>query len=384
VLGVFLAWLALLTAREFLSEESARWALLFLVLSPYYSFNTAGLMSHTLSAVLLSAALLLTLRFTRLRRLSLGMAMLIVLTLALQVRPMTAAVMGVPLILFATLELHGNSQLPKWVACVVFAGMVMITSQAAYQYLYTGNPWTSPYEQAWVQANGKLFVSSAAELLENVRSRLRTELQGTAFAWLPFLPLLAANALRSSQSIPRPALLLLVIALALPASTLLNRFASHSHPLFGDRFYFEAFPSVAVLGGLGWSLLIERWTPSPWAVRALVALLVVTATVQITLTRSVLAPAFEPRRSMRAAADQLLFTNAVVFFRSDVYRPKSYNINAADWKRAPIVYLQDPGPALREQVVCGLGRSAYAVLVYEQARPQATIETRGAAWCQAR
>ncbi|MFN0165991.1 MAG: hypothetical protein ACKV22_06130, partial [Bryobacteraceae bacterium] len=42
VLGVFLAWLALLTAREFLSEESARWALLFLVLSPYYSFNTAG------------------------------------------------------------------------------------------------------------------------------------------------------------------------------------------------------------------------------------------------------------------------------------------------------------------------------------------------------
>lgn len=138
---------------------------------------------------------------------------------------------------------------------------------------------------------------------------------------------------------------------------------------------------MAILAARGIEELVLRWQ-SPGR-RIQITVFAFTAVMLPILAASTLNPLSVtlPYHRMAKAIEPLFDSNAtdsmVFLITSPRFKSHFFNLNAADWRHAPIVVLGDPGSAMREKVVRDFGRTHWWVASYDEDRGQPDIVEGG-------
>jgi hypothetical protein len=207
-------------------------------------------------------------------------------------------------------------------------GAVTAAILLAYNHALTGSYWRSTY----ALAEPRYFDLSPTSLLQTARSVSRWSLQGTALYIVPFLFLLAAYAVYAETERPHHTYVLAALIAALMIGYTAEPAPSDS--VVGERFWYESFFALSILGARGWRSFRTRWRRH--ATRAVtVAILAVSCfhyAIAIKAVRTRVTP-------------YLRLTDVVAFLEGDI--GPDFNQNAADWRHAPVFYMVDPGPPYR-------------------------------------
>jgi hypothetical protein len=373
VLGAILLILTGKIAREAFGAATMLPALWITALSPYCLGQSVGLLSHALCAVLIAAACWFWLRGIRrqsLTQFSLAFAMLV---LSFHVRPFTAfiaaAVFGA-----ATLWYCRRDRLLLRRAGMVAAGFAVlaVVSVLLYNRAYTGSPWTSPYNLYDGRMTNDITLSPHM-FLRNLFWTRRFSAQSTLLYAFPFVFALAAYGFWVERRSPAAR----VLACLFPALFIgYSAWIFSSDSLVGERYYFEAYFSVAVLAARGLQALLLKWRSSNRVVvLAAVVITGIQAVMTVVAVRQV-AAAGQPYRDVSKVAEQFQNCRCAVFLKrnSDSFINNHLNLNTPAWKSARVFYLLDPGPGQRQRWANVFGWNRWAVIGYDAQDKKARLD----------
>lgn len=369
--GLLILLITYRIASEECDPQLGRLAVGLMVMSPYFLLNCMGYMPHPSCGFLLTLATLFYLRGSRTGRLRDFSIMLIFLGAALLIRPFTTLCMGVVLGIGTVSVLkRGRAQLIKIIGLAVLIGACAIGGLLSFNRALTGSYLRSTYA---LYRNAQYPVElnlNFRSILHNATILTRWSIEGTAFYAFPFIFPLAAYAVVHKR---RKAYGLAAICVSLVAGYTLQTETSGTH--FGERYYFEAFFAVAILGAWGWRLLVDRWRPSAQAVKAVGLVLLLVQVSQYVLLIEDAWVGWRPFIRMQDKIAALHLSGAVVFLRNTPeFSSLDFNQNEADWKQAPVFYLVDPGPGRRAALACALERSRWVVLSYDAKTQSAHVD----------
>jgi hypothetical protein len=380
VLGVLLLYLSGQIALAFFDPQIRWLTILLMAVSPYFFTQAYTELSHMLSAVLTAGATLLMIRWIQREKVVFLVAAVICIGYNFLVRPYTAlAVAGV---LCGGLLFHHRSQrsmLTVDLLVMSAGGAVAVAAFLGYQYLYSGGPFLSPYAVFEGRTRpGELALGSSTLIQGFIR--LRTQFQATLSGLFPcFAWMLVAGILNKSGKRPKLPAFARAVILLCPLTILFYLVAPvESFGPNGERYYFEAYFCIAILAARGVEELMLRWqVPGQ---RVLVVVLALIAVMLPIIGCSTLNPVTHtlPYERMARAVRPLSMPGSIVFMSSSPsFQAHFFNINAADWRHAPVVFLGDPGQASRERVVRQFGRSHWWVAHYDEQSQQAVVTQGG-------
>ena len=348
LLGLVLLWLTHAVGREVLSPAQASWGALLLLLSPVFSLNTIGFMSHVLAGVLVAAATLFYFKYAADSRRLWMIGLLACIAAGVVVRPFTMACVGVVLGGSSIFRLRRDARRAVEFCGVslVFAGLAA-TAMAAQHYVLTGDFWVSPYGLGPDGDIRELAVGSDNPLRALI-PRIGIRVVDTLAASFPLLLPLALYALWRRRD-NRDVWLLAAIFGVLIVGHWLNPVKSGS-PV-GERFYFEGLFAAALLAAEGWKQVVSVYAVRAWLDRGLfcaLALIAVAMSAKYSATEI-----WSYRRGatvLADAAEDPPFAEGVVFVEASSLLPDShrYNLNRPGDR---VLYLPDPGPVRRDGIL---------------------------------
>jgi 4-amino-4-deoxy-L-arabinose transferase-like glycosyltransferase len=364
-LSLILLLIAAAIARHCYSIETGRLAVLIAVLSPFFLVNSVMRMSHMVCSVLIASACLLLFRGLRSEKLAPFAGAFALLGATFFVRPYTAFVLTAVLGLSALWCVRTDRRLLAKVALAgVLFGALTISGMMAYNRRYTGSPFTSPYAQMAGRNAPPELSLRPSRIWGGIRIYGRLAFQETLFSTFPFVFLLAGYTLLREEKSRRETIILSALYPILILAYLLH--PDGSGIFYGERFHFEAYFAIAVLGAQGLRLLAQQsgLPRSAWIM--VVAALAVMQVAQLSIVSNVLLHRGIAYRRMEERTRRLSPTIGLVFFHtSDSFVAMHFNLNEPDWRKASRVYLVDPGPAARSEWACRVGRPDWIVLDYD-------------------
>ena len=363
LLALLLLMVTRAIARRLFDERTADVAAWMAALSPLFLANGIGLMSHATCGVLVVSACRFCFEGVRTLRTRPFVWMVLALAATFHVRPYSGFIAACVLGCGTLVALRR-----KRGVLLRFAGLSVLFAAAAagsmllYNHAMTGDYRLSPYAlyrglSVPVEVSGDW-----STVLRNISRNMRFSAQSTAVYTFPFVFLLAAYGFwRARKSGPE----VWILAALFPAFVVAHLVQPHGSGSFiGERYWFEAFFAVAILGARGAVLLMQVRMPDR---RAAVAAVAVLTGLQIVLSVTAVRAMDErsrPYREVRAAAERYGETKCVVFLhRSEGLEPTHLNLNRPDWRAGAAFYLVDPGDdAQRADWARRMGRARWAVV----------------------
>jgi len=392
LLGIVLLLLMAAITRRLYDTRTAALAIFLMALSPFFLANSVGRMAHMTSGVLLAGACLLCFQGIRTLRVMPFAGMFLLIAAAVQVRPLTAAAVGGTLGVGALWYLRREKIFAGVLAWGMLFGAVSVASMLAYNKTYTGNYTLSPYvlfdRNPLTQPENQPDIDlNFRHIAYHLGNQTRWAVQNTVLYAFPFVFLLAAYAAWREKKHPREARFLaalfvvLVLAHVIQPAVAVDQ-TSAGYEFVGERYYFEAFFAIAILGARGLMLLAKEWHPGRAQAVALVALFGVLAAGQEAIAAAGMRARSEPFRQVHLAAEKLAGQRYAVFLKSAEpdYVAKHLNLNRPDWEKGSLFFMVDPGPGERDEWACRVGRPEWVIIGFGPARAQVTEEF-GSASC---
>ena len=328
LLGLALLGAAYGAAKWFTPPGSQNWGVAFLALSPCFTLNCVGFMSHVMCGLPLAGAVLCYMRQERSKkplRWLFGLAAC--LGVSVVVRPFTAVCAGPVLVVAVLWRLVRQREMRQAAAFLGFgllAAAVSSGSLAVTNRNLTGSYLVSPYSVGQRVSGVPEISLEIHSLLETLTRVTPVRLADTGITAFPFIFLLAGYAL-----IRRPRgrdWLLAALFAALVAGYLVD--IENSDSPVGERFYFETFFALALLAGIGWARLERDCDWSRWFRNALAAALCVVSLASMAVGTKWLVDTRYRVRRMVLAAERPPFDNGVVYVMpaGDLI-PEHYNLN---------------------------------------------------------
>jgi hypothetical protein len=363
--SLMILWVTWRIAYLVFDDATARLALLLLVASPYFVLNSVGFMSHPFCGVLLAGAVLFYFRGVRDGRFADFGWMLLLLGAALLVRPSTALYMGSVLAVATIWTLRQETRKAVGVLAGGLAvGAAAVAALLAYNHALTGSYLRSTYA-LYSNTTYPLELSlNPKSILHGATVLTRWSLEGTALYAFPFLLVMAGYGLVRESGKRREIYILAALFGSVVLGYMLQTEPSGTH--FGERFYFEAFFALAIIGARGWLLLVKRWRISAHASTVLAAAFLCIQAFHYVILIGDAQASWRPSIRMRNAIANPELSGAVIFLgNAPGLSGLDLNWNDADWKHAAVIYVVDPGPTRRAEIACALQRSRWAVLSYD-------------------
>jgi hypothetical protein len=388
LLGLALLLLTAALAHRLYDRRTAVLAVFLAVFSPFFIGNCVWRMSHPACGVLLAAACLCCFRGLETQRSAPFVWMFLLILGAFQVRPFSGAVVGGTLSLATLWYLRRRPLFPKVLAWGAGFGILTLVSALIYNKIYTGSFWLSPYvfflRNPLTAANNEPDIDlNLIHMAHQLLHQTRWAVQNTVFFTFPFVFLLAGYAVWREKKHPREVRILAVVFAVLVLAHVVQPSVSLDVDRVGERYYFEGLFAVLVLGARGLLLLLKEWRPPARAVTLVLAVLALVETGQEAISASVLWTASEPYRQVHQAAENLGRKPSAIFLKSagPEFVAKHFNLNQPDWKRHPLFFFVDPGPAQRAVWACRVGRRDWAVITYDAVKHAAAEEFGTAPAC---
>lgn len=216
--------------------------------------------------------------------------------------------------------------------------------------------------------------ASAATALRNIGWNMRFPSQTTLLYAFPFVFPLAAYGFWKERKRSTEAW---ILALLFPAFMLAHLIQPEtSRSFIGERYWFEAFFAVAILGARGFILLVESWRPGTHVGTTAAWVLTGVQIVVLGAVFHVLDSHSRPFRQVHSVAESYRDCACVVFLHPErgFEWPSNLNLNRPDWRTGSVFYLIDPGSAQRAEWAQRFGRQDWAVIGYEPDRDAAFDE----------
>ena len=354
------------------SREAGAFATVLAGLSPFYLINSVGMMSHALCAFLSATACFAFCQGHTTGKRIYYVAMFACLAATLQVRPYTGFVMTVVMTCAALwLSRSDWRRLLSIVTIGAVFGALALAGVLSYNHAYSGSWLVSPYAEA---KGGNL----PPELSLDPRLIWQGAVQYGPFMLLetvlggfPFLHLLAAYAVVVEKQRRTEVWILASIYCSLV-------FAYVFHPggyavFLGERFHFEGFFALALLAARGAQLLVEAWQVQRRAVVFTVIMLCCLLVGETIWAIHALSSLGEPYRKVRAALEGSNTSRLVLLHDAPGFVAKHFNLNEADWRHAPRIYLVDADTDRRADWACRYDYSRWVVVSYDPGSHAATL-----------
>jgi hypothetical protein len=369
LLGLCILWITYYLGILVFDEEVARLAVFFMVLSPSFLLNSCGFMSHPLDGVLLAAAALLFFRGLRSQQLNNFVIMVVLVAFAAFVRPWTAFCIGTVLAVAALWSLrHERRRLLGLTMVAVLIGASASALLLTYNHALTGSYSRSTYAIAKVQNVSELVSFDPMSMEKTAASVTRQSLVQTDFYAIPFLLLLGVLCLFAEKERRGDVLILgALFAILVIGYTIVPLWSAST---VGERYYYESFFALAILGARGWSLLRARWALG--GARVVTLVVIVVCAFHYVLAIQAVRLRVAPHVHIMNAIEHLRLRDAVVYVKGD--SASHFNENAADWRHAPVFYMMDPGPSRRELLARALDRNEWVVIGYNAKTSSAEVE----------
>jgi hypothetical protein len=246
-------------ACSWAGPRAAAWGVLMTGASPFFLLNAGSFHSHP-SCLFALTGLALSLAWATERPgawpLLLGGASF---GLAVLIRPYTALLIGLPLIIglgLPILRRLSAEQRSPWAAGAWFAlggvpaiGALMIVNLAA-----TGSWWMLAWSR-FDASEGASFGSYGHTIVRGLKTAVRLCLEGVVYTSFIALPLLAAA---RGQSVAHRRLLWVMLVAPVAGYVF---WWSHGGNRYGPRFYFEALLPMTLLVGIGFDRLLRTRRP---------------------------------------------------------------------------------------------------------------------------
>ncbi len=267
--GLVLLWIAYRIGRLAGWESEARYGVLFLAASPFFTLNCLGYFSHGTCGVFVAAATWFHFRAVKSARVAWIAAMVGCLGAATLVRPFTGACASLVLGVSTVLCLRRDGKvLGRAAAAAVPMLLLTVAVHAATSRALIGSYTRSVYA-AYHGLDSPSELSIAPRVLaQGLFSMAPRRLIDTAAATFPFLFLLAAYGFWRRRRQPAARVLAGLFAVLVLGHVL--QIEDSDTPI-GERHYWEAFFAAALLAGMGYRDLLTRVRPSPALRRAAVA-----------------------------------------------------------------------------------------------------------------
>lgn len=374
VLGLVLLWLTARLGDMVLKAGSLAAALA--VLSPYFVFNCVGYLSHACCAVLVAVGLWCLFRQRLLSEPSgtLWIGMFASMGAAFLVRPGTGAAAGLVLTAAGAWLTYERKWQWWWRflgPAVVFGGGTVLL-YVGYNLGTTGSVWETPYRLFDRLYCYRQTVAGFGELVGSFKFA-QWGLQATQVFTVPLLFVLAAFGAWAGwkKGMRFEVGVLVGLYAAIFAVHLLVPTPSAS--TWGERYHFEAFAGLCLLGVMGWQRVREQWGVSDGSAMVLGVGLVAVQAVQFVVLGAPVLEGVKMQKAVRELGDRMDRGGVVVFLDPDTTSAKHMNMNEGAWWKAPRVFLVDPGEARRAFVMRAMGREEYVVLWYDKAAREAKL-----------
>jgi len=346
------------------SRETGLIAALFAALSSFYLVNSIGMMSHALCALLVATACLALFKGLETGSLWYYAGMFACLSATLQVRPYTGFVLTVVLTVAALwLNRRSRPALVRLLAIGIPFGVIAFACVLLDNHVYTGNWFVSPYALA-VGANSPPELSfSPARIWQGIQQYASQTVEESLIGAFPFAYLLAGYTLLRETTRSKEVWILASAYLALVLAYLAH--PDGSGVFFGERFHFEGFFAVQLLAARGLELLVQRWCAPR---RALVWSMLLFAAIQVTQQAAAVKSVVrigEPYRKVTDALAASGISGLVLLHDGPGFVAKHLNLNEADWRHAPRIYLVDAEPGRRAEWACRFGVPNWTVVSYD-------------------
>jgi len=364
------------------SRESGVIAAFMAALSSFYLVNSVGMMSHAFCAILAATATLCLFAGLETANLWYYAGMFACLAATLQVRPYTGFVVTLVLTVAALWFNRKNQHtLVRVFAIGVFFGALSIAGVLVYNHLYSGSWLLSPYAMAHDSSLPPELSFSPGGMLRSIRRHALHTSEENLIGIFSFAYLLAGYALWRETTRHKEVWILASIYVALVLAYLAHTNDS-GEVFFGERFHFEGFFALALVAARGLQLLVERWRTQRWALVWTMLLLGIMQLAQQAAAVNAIARRGEPYRKVREAIAASGFSGLVLLHDSPEFVAEHFNLNEADWRHAPRIYLLDAEPERRAEWACRYGVPAYAVVSYDELTRSAIL-LEGKANCTA-
>ena len=332
--------------------------------SSFMLASSVGYMAHAVEGALSLLALGSLLKGIDERKLSWISLCFVLVVAATQVRPYTAAVLGLLCVGVCLYEYRQDRHFLLRVGLIAgFAGAASAALLLFTNWLYTGNAWLSPYAFARGTQHVQEITFSLSLIVNNVLHTTRWAITETLRFTFPFIILLAAYACFTER---KRQTLLSYLALLLPLLVFAYMLQTEgSASIDGERYYFEGFCAFAIVAARGVELLSQHWKVRARAVFSAMTVMLGLQAASLAFTvkdiELLLAP-YQKAYLLAHSAPPI----PLVFVSGNLpeFTSKHVNWNDADWWKASTVYLNDPGPARRGGVACRFGRSSYRVVQF--------------------
>jgi hypothetical protein len=205
---------------------------------------------------------------------------------------------------------------------------------------------------------------NAAVITRNIVTTWRFATQNTWLFSFPFLFPLAAYGFWVERGRFSAAWILAALFCAMVVAHLTLKESSSS--VIGERFWFEAFFGVVVLGVRGLMRLHETWRPARTVAVASLCALIVAQCVMLAASVRKLDVSSTPRREVRAAAETYAHCHCVVFLEdAPPFYAEHLDLNGPDWASADVFYAIDPGPSERSAWARRFGHKQWVVFTWD-------------------
>lgn len=326
-------------AYSWAGPRAALWGALLVGTTPFFLLNAGSYHSHP-SCLFALTGLALSLAWASERPgalpLLLGGASF---GLAVLIRPYTALLIGLPLVIGLGVPIVRNLRAVKrsvWPAITWFAlgGVPSIVLLMIVNVSATGSWWALAWNR-FDATEGSAFGSYDHTLVRGLKTAVRLCLEGVVYTSVIALPLVLAT--RGQVFAHRRLLWLLLFA---PVAGYVFWWSSGGNR-YGPRFYFEALLPMTLLVGIG----AERLSRTRWA-RATIVLAAVATVASVSVLGTKAWQQVHARRDVYRVVQHARVDNAVVLLTTasaDMVRI-DLNRNPPDFRRAPVLYgLSRPG-----------------------------------------
>ncbi len=341
-------------ACSWVGPRAAAWGVLLAGTTPFFLLNAGSFHTHP-SCLFALTGLALSLAWARERAgaiaLLLGGASF---GLAVLIRPYTALLIGVPLIIGLGYEIirgsrTGDRRPWRAITWFVLGGVPAIAVLLMVNDAATGSWWTL----AWTRfdaSEGLGFGKYGHTLRRGLSHTARLCLEGVAYTSFVAVPLLYAS--RGQAVMHRK---LLWLAMAAPVVGYVFWWSDGGNR-YGPRFYFEALLPMTILIGAG----MDHLTKGRWA-KAVVAIFAVATLASGGVLGSRAYQQIQARRDVYRVVEQAGIHDAIVLLKTasaDMVR-QDLNRNPPDFRRASVLYGMSLPDLDREVARANPGRTLY-------------------------
>ncbi len=381
ILGALLLWMTYRLGSKLRDESTGAIAAIFLAMSPMFTLNNIGYLSHTFSGAVIAAAFLLLWEAHHRASMLCFAGMSVCLAIALLIRPISAVAAALVLIPASIHMLKSVERPLRWALTGMLPQFAGCTLLLWHNRAITGSIFVPPY----ATARGTHLIPTevphtaaqwAFSLFITAPLRIEYTLVGM-FALV--IPLAVYGYIRHRHD---PSIV--PIACLLPAFLLAycsNREASASP--FGERYFYEAAFSLALLAAIGWTSISTQggdsggWSPLHFR-RPKPILLIVAVALAIPPWIYMTAAEFRlrtPYQQLENAERQLSNAPVVAFIKGgDGLKATDDNPNRIEWLKRKVFFLPDPGSALeRIEIAKLLGVSRIATLEWSGSEKQIQV-----------